>query len=79
MKATVIFGAIFAAVLFSSAPAEEIWRPFEKKEKPIKMKTGYEVRGCSDYYIDRNGRVKNVCKKQVGERWWWFDVTPWQG
>ncbi len=69
------------AMFMMAAPvtAEESWFPPFNKEKPVKIPTGYEVKGCKDYYIDKNGRVHNVCKKAFGERWWWFDALPHSG
>lgn len=65
-------------IMTTSAVAEESWYPPFNKAKPVKIPTGYEVKGCKDYYI-KDGRVYNVCKKQFGERWWWFDALPHSG
>lgn len=77
-KLLVAFIMLFA--MTTTVSAEEVWKPFEKKDAPPKVPTGYQVKGCKDYYISKkNGRVHDVCKKQVGERWWWFDVQSNSG
>lgn len=67
-------------VMAGSAYAVESdgWQPFEKSTE-ARVPTGYQVKGCKDYYIDKKGRVHSVCKKVVGERWWWFDALPHSG
>ena len=74
-KLLVAFFAIIALLASTPLSAEEVWKPFEQKDAPPKVPTGYQVKGCKDYYIaKKDGKVYNVCKKQVGERWWWYDV-----
>lgn len=82
---TLLAAFIAAIVLVAPAAAQPMdgegmyVPPFMAKEKPAKVPTGIDVKGCKDYYIDKNGRVHNVCKKVVGERWWWFDALPHGG
>lgn len=66
-------------IMASPAAAEESWfPPFLNKEKPVKVPTGYEVKGCKDYYI-KNGKVYPVCEREFGSRWWWFLALPHGG